>query len=272
MKLTNKEFDDISNFVKDRYGINLTEKKKMLLATRLNFIFQKYQVDSYGEYFKLMKEDQQGHMTTEFLDRITTNHTFVNREAHHFEFMKSHVLPYVEEFEGLSKDLRIWSAGCSNGAEAYSIAMTIEDYFGGQKNDWETTILATDISNDILEKARKGVFPLESVKTAPETWMNSYFDRSGMEEFTVKRRLRDEVLFRRFNLMNTFPFKKKFHLIFCRNVMIYFDNDVKHQLAEKFYDLLEEGGYLFIGHSETLDRNKTRLKYIRPAIYRKESK
>lgn len=272
MKITNREFDALSSFVKDRYGINLTDKKKMLVTTRLNFVFDKYHVESFGEYFDLMKGDTKGNITVEFLDRITTNHTFVNREAHHFEFMKSHVLPYVEEFENITKDLRIWSAGCSNGAEPYSIAMTVEDYLGYRKIAWDTTILATDISNDVLEQAKKGRFPAETLKTAPRAWVKKYFEKDFGDDFVVKSWLKEEVLFRRLNLMNQFPFNKKFHLIFCRNVMIYFDNDVKHALAEKFYDHLEEGGYLFIGHSETLDRHKTRLKYIRPAIYRKESK
>jgi len=270
MQITNKEFNDISSYVRERYGINLTEKKKMLVATRLNFVFGKYDVANYGEYFDMVKENIAGDMMVEFLNRITTNHTFVNREAHHFEFMKTDVLPYIEAFEGGTKDLRIWSAGCSNGAEPYSIAMTVEDYLGQRKNGWDTTILATDISNDILQKAKYGKFPIEDLKTAPKTWILNYFDKASSEEFIVKESLRKEVLFRRLNLMNKFPFKKKFHLIFCRNVMIYFDADVKHALAEKFYDQLEVGGYLFIGHSETLDRNKTKFKYIKPAIYRKE--
>jgi chemotaxis protein methyltransferase CheR len=270
MQITDKEFNDISVYVRDRYGINLTEKKKTLVATRLNFIFDKYRVKNYAAYFELVKKDTSGDMMVEFLNRITTNHTFVNREAHHFEFMKSDVLPYVEHFEAGSKDLRIWSAGCSNGAEPYSIAMTVEDYLGSRKISWDTTILATDLSNEILQKAKFGKFPIEDLKTAPKTWLLNYFDKVNSEEFVVKERLRDEILFRRLNLMNQFPFKKKFHLIFCRNVMIYFDADVKHALAEKFYDQLEVGGYLFIGHSETLDRNRTKFKYIKPAIYRKE--
>lgn len=271
MNLSDKEFNDISSYVRDNYGINLTEKKKTLVATRLNFIFDKYNVNTFGEYFDLMKKDQQGNITVEFLNRITTNHTFVNREANHFDFMKTDVLPYVEQFEGFSKDLRVWSAGCSNGAEAYSIAMTVEDYLGQKKDHWETTILATDISSDILNQARIGSFPVDSLKTAPRNWLLNYFEKGNGNEFRVKSRLKNEVLFRRLNLMSPFPFKKKFHLIFCRNVMIYFDNDVKHALAEKFYEHLEDGGYLFIGHSETLDRTRTKLTYIKPAIYRKES-
>lgn len=272
MKLTDKEFNAISAFVRKKYGINLTDKKKMLVATRLNFVFEKYDVKTYGDYFNLIRDDTSGNMTVEFLDRITTNHTFVNREAHHFEFMKSDVLPFVESIQGNNKDLRIWSAGCSNGAEPYSIVMTVEDYLGNKKSGWDTTILATDLSNDILDKARRGIFAAEALKSAPRLWLTNYFDKRNGDNFSVKERLKSEILFRRLNLMNDFPFKKKFHLIFCRNVMIYFDNDVKHALAEKFYEQLEEGGYLFIGHSETLDRNKTKFKYIKPAIYRKESK
>ncbi len=214
MNISQKEFNDIATFVRSKYGINLTDKKKTLLETRLNFVFDKYQIKNYGEYFELMKQDQRGNITVEFLNRITTNHTFVNREAHHFEFMKSDVLPYVEKLEKNSKDLRIWSAGCSNGAEAYSIAMTIEDYLGSQKSNWETTILATDISSNILEEARKGSFPSESLKTAPRTWLLNYFEKGQGNDFVVKARFKDEVIFRRLNLMSTFPFKKKFHLIF----------------------------------------------------------
>lgn len=204
-----------------------------------------------------------------FIERITTNHTFFMREVDHFNFFREKVLPYLCKVVR-NKDLRIWSAGCSSGEEPYTLAMIIDEYFGNQKIWWDSQILATDISNKVLNKAVQGVYSNAALESLPSLWKLNYLNKIDKDKYEFKDNIKKEVIFRKFNLMEErFPFKNKFHVIFCRNVMIYFDEQTKIDLINKFYDSLELGGYLFIGHSESFARNETKFQYIAPAIYRK---
>jgi len=191
------------------------------------------------------------------------------RENKHFGFFKDQVLPHLKATVK-NRDLRIWSAGCSSGEEPYTLAMIIADSFMEEKTVWDKRILATDISNRALEKAKAGRYDTNEIKLLPGNWIFSYFNRNDTDKYIINDRLKREVIFRRFNLMDKeFPFKKKFQVIFCRNVMIYFDDATKKELVNRFYDFTEPGGYLFIGHSEALNRSETNYKYIMPAVYRK---
>jgi chemotaxis protein methyltransferase CheR len=191
------------------------------------------------------------------------------READHFAYFKEVVLPYFAS-RVTDRDLRIWCAGCSSGEEPYTLAMILDEFFGRDKLYWDTKVLATDISNKVLEEARKGIYSNKEMETLPAKWRINHTIKQDSENSVFTEKLRSEVIFRKFNLMETvFPFKKKFHVIFCRNVMIYFDEKTKNTLVNKYYDLLEVGGYLFIGHSESLNREETRFKYVQPAVYRK---
>jgi chemotaxis protein methyltransferase CheR len=149
--------------------------------------------------------------------------------------------------------------------------MLIDEFFGKDKPLWDTKILATDISNQILEKAKKAVYNNKDLAQLPPSWKLNYFNKLDANVSTVNDQLKKEIIFRSFNLMTpTFSFKKKFHVIFCRNVMIYFNSETRDGLVDKFYELTEPGGYLFIGHSETLNRERTKYKFVMPAVYRKE--
>jgi chemotaxis protein methyltransferase CheR len=148
--------------------------------------------------------------------------------------------------------------------------MIIDEFFGQEKPLWDTRLLATDISDKVLNTAIKGVYNKEQVSPLPPRWLKLYFHKDGKENYRINDSIRSEVIFRKFNLMNwQYPFKKKFHVIFCRNVMIYFDNRARYDLVNRFYEYTEPGGYLFVGHSESLNREQTKYKYIMPAIYRK---
>lgn len=191
------------------------------------------------------------------------------REAEHFYYFRDIVLPYLSSTVS-EKDLRIWSAGCSSGQEAYTLAMIIDDYFQNSKIFWDTKILATDISSKVLSVAKTGIYSKDEIAPLPSLWKLNYFNKIDNNNYEIVSKIKKEVIYRRFNLMeNVFPFKKKFHTIFCRNVMIYFDEKTKIDLINKFYDKMEYGGYLFIGHTETLPSNKIEFKYIAPAVYRK---
>ena len=270
VSITEKEFKQLAEFIKSSYGINLKEEKKSLVIGRLHNVLMQQDFKSFSDYYDYVVSDKTGNAVTVLIDKITTNHTFFMREVDHFYYFKNTVLPHLASTVR-DKDLRIWSAGCSSGEEPYTLAMMLDEYFGNGKMLWDSKVLATDISGKVLDIAQKGIYDNEEIASLPVQWRLSYFKKYGIEKSILVDRIRDEVIYRKFNLMEAvFPFKRKFHVIFCRNVMIYFDNKTRDELVYKFYQHLEQGGYLFIGHSESLNRETTRLKYIMPAVYRKE--
>jgi chemotaxis protein methyltransferase CheR len=269
ISITEKEFWQIVNLLKDKYGINLSQKKNLIVG-RLQNHLRRSNFESFSEFFDYVVNDRTGEAITLLINKLTTNYTFFLREIEHFDFFKGTVLQHIVKTEK-SRDMRIWSAGCSSGEEPYSIAMCVADFFGDSKGGWDSKILATDISERVLSLAAEGRYLSESLESLPASWRANYFVRAGGEYDQVVDRLRREIIFRKFNLMESvFPFKKKFHIIWCRNVMIYFDAQTKKALIDKFYEQTEPGGYLFIGHSESIARSDTKYKYVMPAIYRKE--
>jgi len=269
--ITDKEFNRLSDFIKTNYGINLSEKKKALVVGRLQNLLAEKNFINFSQYIDYVMSDKTGDAVRTLISKITTNHTYFMREPEHFNYFKNTVLPYWREQLRGFRDLRIWSAGCSSGEEPYTLAMIIADYFGSEKIMWDTRILATDISTKVLEQAKRGVYSNESLQSLPEAWKYKYFSKINEEKSVISDTIKNEIIFRIFNLMNpNFPFKRKFHVIFCRNVMIYFDTETKRELVNRFYEHTEKGGYLFIGHSESLNREETKYKYVMPAVYRKE--
>ncbi len=267
--ITNKEFSQLAEFIKANYGICLKEEKQNLVIGRLHNVLIQNNFKNFSEYYKYILSDKSGEAVATLINRITTNHTFFMREADHFFYFRDIVLPYLTGMVK-DKDLRIWSAGCSSGEEPYTLAMIIDEFFGKEKMRWDSKVLATDISSKVLGKAIKGIYSNDGIATLPSYWRLNYCKKLDCENSVIMDRIRNEVLYRKLNLMDeTFSFKRKFHVIFCRNVMIYFDAQTKLKLVNKFYDLMEYGGYLFIGHSESLNREETRYKYIMPAVYRK---
>lgn len=269
LKITDSEFNQLAAYIKANYGISLKEEKRALVTGRLHNVLAQNGFRSFSEYYDYIIEDKTGNAASMLINKISTNHTFFMREADHFKYFKENALPFFAK-KAKGKDLRIWSAGCSTGEEPYTLAMVIDEFFGPAKSGWDTKILATDISSKVLDTAIKGVYKNDGVELLPSHWRLNYFKYFDDESSILIDRIKDEVIFRKFNLMDeVFPFKRKFHVIFCRNVMIYFDNQTKWRLINKFYDLLENGGYLFIGHSESINRETTKFKYIMPAVYRK---
>jgi len=269
INITDKEFLQIVQLLKDSYGINLSQKKNLIVG-RLQNHLHRSNYKSFTDFFNDVVNDKTGELITLLINKLTTNYTYFLRETEHFDYYLQTVLPYITSTEK-SRDMRTWSAGCSSGEEPYTIAMYIEDYFGADKHGWNTEILATDISDRVLSLASEGIYLTENLEPLSPAWRTNYFTKLDDENSQVINRLRRNISFRKFNLMDKYiPFKKKFHIIWCRNVMIYFDMQTKHDLVERFYDATEPGGYLFIGHSESLARTETRYNYIKPAIYRKE--
>lgn len=268
--ITHKEFKQLAEYIKEHYGIHLKEEKQTLVTGRLHNVLQQAGFKSFTEYFNYVVTDKTGDAVTTLIDKITTNHTFFMREAEHFYYFRDNVLPFLKNTVG-DKDLRIWCAACSTGEESYTLAMLLDEFFGREKTGWDTKVLATDLSEKVLKAAKEAVYSNERIAALPTHWRLNYFRKYDHEYSIVTEKIRNEVIYRKFNLMEgVFPFRKKFHTIFCRNVMIYFDTRTKNELVEKLYDHMEYGGYLFIGHSESLNREATRFRYVMPAVYRKE--
>jgi chemotaxis protein methyltransferase CheR len=269
--ITNAEFNQLKAIFGERFGIELKDEKRSLVESRLSKVLQKRGLNKLSEYLDAALRDKSGVIVQEMVEKLTTNHTFFMREADHFHYLREVVLPELSD-RVRDRDLRIWSAGCSSGEEAYTLAMTLADFFSYSWDQWNTKILATDISAAVLEKAVSGFYPEEGMENLPEKWKKLYFLKANNGNIQVCDRIRNEVIFRNLNLHEpVFQFKRKFHVIFCRNVMIYFSAQMKQELIQKFSQWIEPGGYLFIGHSESLGRNVSGFAYIRPSIYRKES-
>lgn len=267
--ITEKEFKQLAEFIKKNCGVNLSKKKTLILG-RLQSTLIEGGFRDFSDYYNYIIKDTTGEAIVALIDKVTTNYTFFMREREHFIYLKNTLLPYLSQAERKNRDLRIWSAGCSSGEEPYTIALILHEYFGEEKKLWDTKILATDISTKALSNAIKGIYSNEQLAEIPAVWKTNYFKAIDTEHSMINENIKNEVLFRRLNLMDeTFPFKKKFHIIFCRNVMIYFDTATKEKLIKKLYEYTEYGGYLFIGHSESLT-SENRYKYIMPSVYRKE--
>lgn len=266
--LKESEFKKLTLYMKSNYGINLTEKKTLIEGRLSNLLIEKG-FSNFSDYIEYAFSDLSGKEITTLINKLTTNHTFFMREVSHFDYFKNTVLPYLEQ-TSKDNDLRIWSAGCSSGEEPYTLSMIIADYFANDKIYWNTKILATDISVKVLQMAESGIYPDEAITNIPTYWKLNFFTKVDSKNYQISNEIRNEVIFRIFNLMDArFPFKKKFHVIFCRNVMIYFDQKTKIELINKFYDITEPGGYLFIGHSESIIKGDTKYNYVMPAVYRK---
>lgn len=253
--------------MKANYGINLESKRHLIEGRLCNMVAEKG-FSSFQAYFDHVFAKNNKEETILLLNKLTTNHTFFMREEEHFSFFQNTVLPRLKGTVR-DRDLRIWSAGCSSGEEPYTLAMIMQDFFAEEAKHWDKKILATDISMSVLGKAVNGIYPREDIEKIDSGWKRRYFRKAGADSFQICDELKREVIFRVFNLMDEFPFKRKFHVIFCRNVMIYFDQQTKDRLINKFFDMTEEGGYLFIGLSESIRRDESPYTYIMPSVYRK---
>ena len=267
--ITDEEFLRIATFMKQRYGIDLSQKK-VIVNGRLENYIKRGGWSSFNEFINAVENDKTGRQEKMLVNFLTTNHTYFMREFEHFEYFKTVVLPWLKKKESARKDLRIWCGAATSGEDPNMIAMVLSDFFGLERDQWDTKVLATDISTKVLQQAMAGIYSAEQLDKLPDQWKRHFFKAiAGGTQYQVTNELKQEVIFRQFNLMEPFPFKRKMHTIFLRNVMIYFDENTKRELVQKVYDALEPGGYLFIGTTETLDRGSTPFQIIQPSIFRK---
>lgn len=272
-KLSERDFWRFSTLVYEKCGINLHDGKKELVRARLNKRLREGSFKDFKAYYRFLTEKDSGDELVRMLDAISTNLTSFFRENKHFDFLNEKVFPsYVEE-KKRPRTLRLWSAGCSSGEEPYSLAIWLLEYFN-ESLPFDVKILATDISSKVLTLAQRGVYTSQKLANMPKQFLRKYFQRGhGSQEgnFRIKQSVSELIVFKRFNLMAPFPFKEVFNVIFCRNVMIYFDKKTQQALVDKFYESLSQGGYLFVGHSESLTGIRHNFEYVMPSIYRKRS-
>ncbi len=268
IKISDADFTRLVTFMQNKYGINLTQKRTLIEGRLSNTIQQRGFAD-FSSFLNMIFADKSGTEMVNLLNKLTTNHTYFMREPEHYEFMVSTALPY---FETVKKDhkLSVWSAGCSSGEEPYTNTMQLKEYFGKKPAAWNLEVLATDISMRVMNTAKEAVYHQDSMKNLQDTWKKKYFIPQGNDCFKVSPDVTKHVQFKTFNLMDAIPFKSyPFDIIFCRNVMIYFNQETKTALVNRFYDVLAPGGYLFIGHAESITRDSTKYQYVKPAIYKK---
>jgi chemotaxis protein methyltransferase CheR len=259
------EFEQISDLAYRTCGISLDGGKQQLVQARLGKKIREGKFGSFREYYHHVLADSSGGELAAMLDALTTNFTSFLREPAHFEFLRSTILP------GFEDPIRIWCAAASTGEEPYTIAFSLLDG-RGMKAGGRARILATDISNRALASAHRAAYPAERFAACPPDWLAKYLLRgAGRWEgwYRVKPAVRNMIEFRRLNLMEPFQHPRPFQVIFCRNVMIYFDKATRQDLVCRMAACLEPGGYLLIGHAESLAGMRHPYLYIQPAVYRK---
>ncbi len=272
IKMTDKGFLTMRNLIQSRLGINLTDQKRGLLITRLNKYMKQAGFTTFQHYIDYLQDDQTGVSLGELADMISTNHTYFFRESKHFDFLSATALPQIMGQLRAQKilDFRMWCAAASTGEEPYGLMITLMEYLGDTYRSWDAGLLATDISREALNVAESGIYDEESVAKIPIGLRNKYFSKTQENNWLINQFVRNEITYRRLNLMRPeLPFKKQFHVIFCRNVMIYFDQPTIERLVNNLYKWTAPGGYLFVGFSESLSGIQNPYRYVSPAIYQK---
>jgi len=265
---TRADFDFLRKMSNEHSGILVPDDKFDMFYSRLSKRLRMHGLNDFKEYCLYLKNNPETEFT-EFINAVTTNLTSFFREKHHFEYLKSTVIPAILKKNAAKKTIRVWSAGCSTGEEPYSIAMTLLE---NVPSNWEIKILATDLDTNVLQTAATGIYTNDRVAGLPADVLKRWFKKGkGQHAVKVKMNpdLREIIRFKQLNLMKEWPMKSYFDFIFCRNVLIYFDRETKERLAQRYSSLLSTSSHLFIGHSESLNNLDTGFELIGNTIYKK---
>ena len=264
--LAPREFDQFRQLAYRTFGLDLKPGKEELVAARLRRLVAGGGFRSYREYYRNILSDNTGRSLLDMIDALATNHTSFFREADHFEYLKSSVVPTLTGRD----PVEVWSAACSTGEEVWTLAMVLNEAFPSRV----FRITASDVSGKALAFAERGEYPVERCQGVPPVWLSRYFaaDSRPARSYAVSAALRAQAGFRRINLVEPVSWPRQFPVIFCRNVMIYFDRQTQEQVVRQLSECLEPGGYLFVGHAESLTRVSHSLEYVGPAVYRKPGK
>jgi chemotaxis protein methyltransferase CheR len=262
LQLAPREFDQIRQLAYRTFGLDLKSGKEDLVSARLRRLVRDGGFPSFDSYYRSVVADTTGVSLAAMIDALATNHTSFLREPDHFHFLRREVLPKLTSRGAID----LWSAACSTGEEVWTLAMILSEAAPARRHH----ITATDISRKALAFAERAVYPRERCQGVPADWLSRYFVAEGAAEaWRVAPVIRGMASFRRLNLVENYTWPQKFPIIFCRNVMIYFDGPTQERVIARLTDSLEPGGYLFVGHAESLTRVAHSLEYVHPAVYRR---
>ena len=263
--------DLFCDYLYKNMGIHIEKNKRNLLSQKLVKLINESDVKSLGEYYHFIVApsitEKQKTLKNRFIDTITIHKTNFSRENNHFEFLKRNIDQIIDASPTVraTRELRVWSSACSTGEEAYTLSMLLKEIL---PRDINAKILATDISPQSIHKALTGLYKFGPEDYITNYYISKYFSKNE-DSWVITDEIKNNVTFRLFNLMEPFPFRNPFDIIFCRNVMIYFDREVQEKLVNNFYSSLSDNGLLFIGHSESLIQVKHNFIYHEPTIYKK---
>ena len=268
-EFTDSEFKRLRELVHARTGIALSDAKRELVYGRLARRLRKLKLASFAEYCQLVEQPQSDEIQ-ELTNAITTNLTSFFREGYHFEQLAAEALPQLESQRTATRRLRLWSAGCSTGEEPYSLAVVMRECLAHLAN-WDIKLLATDIDSKVVATAAEGVYPAERFKGVSAERVRNWFPQlAGRPGFCAAAAgLKSLITFKQLNLLEAWPMRGPFDVIFCRNVVIYFDKATQRKLFDRMAEMQEPGGWLFIGHSETLHNVTQRYKLVGRTVYRR---
>ena len=270
-EFTDRDFAFLRDVVMEHSGISLGEQKRQLVYGRLTRRLRQLRLDSFRQYCAYVEQHLDAELG-ELINAITTNLTSFFRENHHFEHLADSALPETQARNAATHRLRLWSAGCSTGEEPYSIAMTVAETLGSSASGWDARILATDIDSQVVAKAQAGVYPQDRIEGISPPRQRRWFSRGtgpNSGKVRISRDLQELIAFRQLNLLKDWPMRGPFDIIFCRNVVIYFDKETQRTLFNRYADMLVPNGYLYVGHSESLHRISDRFKLIGKTIYQR---
>lgn len=266
------DFARFRDFIREKFGIDLPENKQALLTARLRNFIQEEGYGTFQGFVQSILNDPDPRKLGVILNQISTNHTFFFREPTHFECLREQMIPELQAAATSRRDseLRIWSAACSSGQETYSISMVLEEAARSLGRPMPHAILATDISSKVLDRARSGIYSRKELADVSAERRQAFFTERPDGAFEANANIRRDITFRRFNLLTpAYPFKKKFHIIFCRNVMIYFNPETTEHVINKMYESLVPGGYLVVGEAESVRDRNDRFAFLQAAVYQK---
>ncbi len=267
---SDKDFQRVKKLVLEHTGICLSDIKHDMMYSRLAKRLRKLNLDNFSDYIDLIESGDESELG-DFTNSVTTNLTSFFREQHHFDYLKTTLIPTLMKLNADTRKIRIWSAGCSTGEEPYSLAITLKETIPDNAG-WDVKILATDLDTNVLETGSSGVYSMDRVNGISSAVLKRWFNKGKGEKeglVRVSNELRDMIVFKQLNLMGPWPVKAGVDIIICRNVVIYFDKATQSVLFDRYAETLRSDGYLIIGHSESLHKVTDRFKSLGKTIYQR---
>ncbi len=264
--MSDANFEQIKQIAYRQTGISLTDHKKNMIYSRLSRRIRSLGLRDFNQYCEVISQPDNQEMG-DFVNSITTNLTAFFRENHHFEYLEKEVFPQLRMKNLKQKRVRVWSAGCSTGEEPYSLSIVMQEHL--PTAGWDIRLLATDLDTNVVAHAKRGVYDRDRIDSVSAERRQRWFLKGNDDQVRVKPQLQKLITFKPLNLLDNWPMSGPFDVIFCRNVVIYFDKETQRRLFERYADLLADDGYLFIGHSESLHRVTDRFRSLGRTMYQK---